>query len=165
MYFELANVLVFTVFAAGFVVANLLIARILRPKSTSEPGKLAIYECGEPTIGPAWIRFDIRFYTVALMFVVFDVEIALLFPWGVVFRDLVAEGQGVLAIVEAGTFIAILMVGLVYVWARGDIDWSKTKPTKVAVEPDVRREVTFEERKPVGAGASDTEGGGDDRSA
>ena len=165
MYFELANVLVFTVFAAAFVVANLLISRLLRPKSTTEPGKVAIYECGEPTIGPAWIRFDIRFYTVALMFVIFDVEIALLFPWGAVFRDLVEDGQGLLAIVEAGTFIAILMVGLVYVWARGDIDWSKTKPTQVEVKPDVRRQVTFEEREPIAAGAPETEGGGDDRSA
>ncbi len=165
MYFELANVLVFTVFAAVFVVANLLLSRLLRPKSTDEPGKLAIYECGEPTIGPAWIRFDIRFYTVALMFVVFDVEIALLFPWAAVFRDLVEEGQGVLAIVEAGTFIAILMVGLVYVWARGDIDWSKTKPAQVAVQPDVRREVTLDDRVPVGAGMAETHGGSDDGSA
>jgi len=156
VYFELANVLVFTVFAAGFVAANLLLARLLRPKSTSEPSKLAIYECGEPTIGPAWIRFDIRFYTVALMFVVFDVEIALLFPWGAVFRDLVQEGQGVLAIVEAGTFIAILMVGLLYVWARGDIDWSQTRATQVEVKPDIRRTVTADAdaRVPVGAGAS-----------
>jgi NADH-quinone oxidoreductase subunit A len=124
VYFELANVLVFTVFAAAFVVANLLLARLLRPKSTFEPGKVAIYECGEPTIGPAWIRFDIRFYTIALMFVVFDVEVALLFPWAVVFRDLVTSGWGWLAFAEAMTFIAILMAGLAYVWARGDIDWT-----------------------------------------
>ncbi|MDA1194748.1 MAG: NADH-quinone oxidoreductase subunit A [Planctomycetota bacterium] len=159
MYFELANVLVFTLFAAAFVVVNLLIARFLRPKSTTEPGKVAIYECGEPTIGPAWIRFDIRFYTVALMFVVFDVEIALLFPWGAVFRSLVEEGQGMIALLEAGTFIAILMVGLLYVWARGDIDWAQTRLERVAVTPDVRREVT--ESELVAAGAS--EGDGDAR--
>ncbi len=124
MYFEFANVLVFTVVAVGFIVLNLLIARFLRPKSTTEPSKVAIYECGEPTIGQAWIRFDIRFYTVALMFVVFDVEIALLFPWGAVFRDLVQQGMGAIAFLEAGTFIVILMVGLAYVWARGDIEWT-----------------------------------------
>ena len=144
MYFEFANVLVFTVFAALFVVGNLIIARLLRPKSTHEPGKVAIYECGEPTIGPAWIRFDIRFYTVALMFVVFDVEIALLFPWGAVFRDLVAEGQGMIALVEAGTFIAILMVGLVYVWARGDIDWTATRTVAGERVGDERSEVTLD---------------------
>ncbi len=153
MYFELANVLVFTVFAAGFVVANLLLARLLRPKSTFAPGKVAIYECGEPTIGPAWIRFDIRFYTVALMFVVFDVEIALLFPWAAVFRDLVESGDGAIALIEAGTFIAILMVGLVYVWARGDIDWAKTSSARVEVEPDVRTRVTIDETKQGGPDA------------
>ena len=124
MYFEFANVLVFTVLGVAFVALNLVIARILRPKGRKEGSKHEIYECGEPTVGQAWIRFDIRFYTVALMFVVFDVEVALLFPWGVIFRDLAERGLGTLAMVEAGTFIAILMVGLAYVWARGDIDWS-----------------------------------------
>ncbi|MDJ0523423.1 MAG: NADH-quinone oxidoreductase subunit A [Planctomycetota bacterium] len=144
MYFEFANVLVFTVFAALFVVGNLVIARLLRPKSTHEPGKVAIYECGEPTIGPAWIRFDIRFYTVALMFVIFDVEIALLFPWGAVFRELTEEGLGVIALVEAGTFIAILMVGLAYVWARGDIEWTSSGTATPSREPDERTEVTLD---------------------
>jgi len=159
VYFEFANVLVFTIFAAAFVVVNLLLARILRPKSTHEPGKVAIYECGEPTIGPAWIRFDIRFYTVALMFVVFDVEIALLFPWAAIFRDLVAEGQGVLAVAEAGAFIVILMVGLVYVWARGDIDWTATKTVAGPRVVDERSEVTFDD---VAATATAPATGGDD---
>jgi NADH-quinone oxidoreductase subunit A len=124
VYFDLANLLVFSLVALAFVAANLLIARLLRPKSTREPAKVAIYECGEPTVGSAWVRFDIRFYTIALMFVVFDVEVAFLFPWGVIFRDLVAEGKGWIAFLEAGTFLVILMAGLVYLWARGDIDWS-----------------------------------------
>ncbi len=152
MYFEFANVLVFALLGIGFVVLNLVLARLLRPKSTSEPGKLAIYECGEPTIGQAWIRFDIRFYTVALMFVVFDVEIALLFPWGVVFRDLVEQGLGLIAFIEAATFIAILMVGLAYVWARGDIDWTNPVESRgslgTASEPTERESA---HREPVGA--------------
>ena len=145
MYFEFANVLVFTIFAAGFVVANLVLARLLRPKSTDHGGKREIYECGEPTVGPAWIRFDIRFYTVALMFVVFDVEIALLFPWAAVFRDLVQEGYGLVVLVEALTFIAILMVGLAYVWARGDIDWSATTIVREARPVDARSRVTIDD--------------------
>lgn len=152
MHFEFANLLVFMLLAAGFVVVNMLVGRFLRPKSApregkpSEPGKLEIYECGEPTIGPAWIRFDIRFYTVALMFVVFDVEIALLFPWAAVFRDLVAEGMGTVALVEAGTFIAILMVGLAYVWARGDIDWTATESVSGERVPDERSRVTIDDQ-------------------
>ena len=125
MYFDLASVLVFLLLGGAFVVVNLLVGKLLlRPASGSEGHKLSTYECGEPTIGQAWIRFDIRFYTVALMFVVFDVEVALLFPWGLVFRDLVESGWGWLAFAEALTFIAILMAGLAYVWARGDIDWT-----------------------------------------
>lgn len=124
LFFDFANILVFLVVALGFIVMNLGLAWFLRPKGEKTPGKLAIYECGEPTIGQAWIRFDIRFYTVALMFVVFDIEIALLFPWAVVFREMVAAGTGWIAFVEAGTFIAILMAGLAYVWAKGDIDWT-----------------------------------------
>ncbi|MDJ0974013.1 MAG: NADH-quinone oxidoreductase subunit A [Planctomycetota bacterium] len=167
MYFEFANVLVFTVVAVGFIVANLGLARLLRPKSTTEPNKVAIYECGEPTVGQAWIRFDIRFYTVALMFVIFDVEIALLFPWGAVFRDLAEQGMGTIAFIEAGTFILILMVGLAYVWARGDIDWTdvegsrggggKVMPERV---PSADRPVQ-ETREPAVAAAGAESGGAD----
>ena len=136
MYFDFANILVFLVVGLGFILLNLVIAWLLRPKGVKTPGKLAIYECGEPTIGQAWIRFDIRFYTVALMFVVFDVEIALLFPWGVIFRDLVAAGRGWVAFLEAGTFIVVLMSGLFYVWAKGDLEW--TAPGLAAPEATER---------------------------
>lgn len=128
MDLHFAIVAIFTVTAALFVVANLLLARLLRPRSGTEPSKLAIYECGEPTIGQAWIRFDIRFYTVALMFVVFDIEVALLFPWGAIYRDFVEQGLGALVFLEAAAFIVILMVGLAYVWARGDIEWTAKPP-------------------------------------
>ena len=124
MYFDFANILVFLAVGLGFILMNLGVAWFLRPKGDKTPAKLAIYECGEPTIGQAWIRFDIRFYTVALMFVVFDIEIALLFPWAAVFREMVQAGNGWIAFLEAGTFIVILMAGLAYVWAKGDIDWT-----------------------------------------
>lgn len=135
MDLHFAIVAIFTVTAALFVVANLLLARLLRPRSGTEPSKLAIYECGEPTIGQAWIRFDIRFYTVALMFVVFDIEVALLFPWGAIYRDFVEQGLGALAFLEAAAFIVILMVGLAYVWARGDIEWTAKPPEQADAPP------------------------------
>lgn len=135
MDFDFATVAVFTGIAAIFVVANLLLSKLLRPRSGTGAAKLAIYECGEPTVGQAWIRFDIRFYTVALMFVVFDVEVALLFPWAAIYRDLVDQGLGGLAFLEAAAFIVILMVGLAYVWARGDIEWTAAPPTQPQAEP------------------------------
>ena len=132
MDFHFAIVAIFTGVAALFVIANLLLSRLLRPKSGTDPAKLAIYECGEPTVGQAWIRFDIRFYTVALMFVVFDIEVALLFPWGAIYRDFVEQGLGALVFLEAAAFIVILMVGLAYVWARGDIEWTAAPPEEPA---------------------------------
>ena len=159
MYFEFANVLVFSVLAVAFVILNLVIARLLRPKSTYESGKVAIYECGEPTIGQAWVRFDIRFYTVALMFVIFDVEVALLFPWGVVFRDLVDNGLGLIAFMEAGIFIAILMAGLAYVWKRGDIDWTDVVRSRGQGGERIETAVPHAGapvREAVGAGAGET---------
>jgi len=137
--FHFAIVAIFTGVAALFVIANLLLSRLLRPKSGKEPAKLAIYECGEPTVGQAWIRFDIRFYTVALMFVVFDIEVALLFPWGAIYRDFVEQGLGALVFLEAAAFILILMVGLAYVWARGDIEWTAAPPEEPLADAEPRQ--------------------------
>src|SRR5229473_281671 len=74
----------FAVVGIAFVFVHLMIGKQIRP-SKPDPEKLTIYECGEPTIGSAWIQFDLRFYVVALLFVIFDVEVAFFFPWAVVF--------------------------------------------------------------------------------
>ena len=78
------------------------------------------YECGEIPEGSAWVQFNIRFYVIALIFLIFDVEIVFLFPWAVVYQDL-----GLLAFIEAFIFVLILIVGFIYVWAKGDLDWVK----------------------------------------
>jgi len=127
MYFQFANVLVF--FALAFVLCGLMLGLgfLLRPSNPS-PGKLATYECGEPPSGPAWINFNIRFYLIALVFVIFDVELAFVYPVVTVFRRWVAEGRGALALAEIATFVGILAVGLVYVWVKGDLEWLKRIP-------------------------------------
>ncbi|MEX1025819.1 MAG: NADH-quinone oxidoreductase subunit A [Planctomycetota bacterium] len=129
MYFDYLNVLVFAAVGIVFVAANMLVASVLRPKRKTDEG-LETYECGEETIGDAWIQFDIRYYTVALVYVIFAVEIAFLFPWALVLRDAVYDtgaaagaGIGAFALVEGVLFIVILFVGLAYVWAKGDLDW------------------------------------------
>src|SRR5438132_10585926 len=76
--------LLFTLVAIVFLFAHLMAGKLVRPIKP-DPEKLTIYECGEPTIGSAWIQFDLRFYVVALLFVIFDVEVAFFFPWAVVF--------------------------------------------------------------------------------
>lgn len=129
MYFDYLNVLVFAAVGLVFVFANLIVASILRPKRSSDVG-LETYECGEETIGDAWIQFDIRYYTVALVYVIFAVEIAFLFPWALVLNDAVAgtgaaagAGIGAFALIEGVLFIVVLFLGLAYVWAKGDLDW------------------------------------------
>jgi NADH-quinone oxidoreductase subunit A len=79
-----ASILVFVAVAIAFVAGNLLLGRLVRPRKPS-PEKGEVYECGEEPIGSAWIQFDLRFYVVALLFVIFDVELAFFFPWAVVF--------------------------------------------------------------------------------
>lgn len=129
MYFDYLNVLVFASVGLVFVFANMVLGALIRPRRKTNEGR-EVYECGEPTIGPAWIQFDIRYYTVALVYVVFAVEIAFLFPWALVLREALdgtgaaaGAGIGIFALVEGIVFIAILFLGLAYVWAKGDLDW------------------------------------------
>ena len=124
MLFDFANVLVFTVIALGFVGVNLFIGRLLRP-SNPQVRKLSTYECGEPAMGSAWVNFNIRFYIVALIFIIFEVEIAFVFPVATVFRRWLEGGQGVFAFFEILTFVGILFLGLVYAWVKGDLEWVK----------------------------------------
>lgn len=82
----LAYVLLFTVIGAVFIFIHLMIGKLVRPYRP-DAEKKTIYECGEPTIGSSWVQFDLRFYVVALLFVIFDVEVAFFFPWAVVFGN------------------------------------------------------------------------------
>ena len=139
MYFQFANVLVF--FALGFGLCGLMLGLglLLRP-SNPNLGKLSTYECGEPPSGPAWINFNIRFYLIALVFVIFDVELAFIYPVAAVFREWVARGQGAFALGEIVVFIGILAIGLVYVWVKGDLEWLKRIPVADRpAEPAARR--------------------------
>lgn len=124
MLFDFGNVIIFLLLAVAFVGVSLGVSRLLQPRVDS-PAKRIPYECGEDPVGSGRINFNIRFYMVALLFIVFDVEIALMFPVAVVFKDWVAGGLGVFALVEMGIFLAILFMGLIYVWAKGDLDWIK----------------------------------------
>ncbi len=124
MLFDFANVLVFTALGAGFVGVNLLIGRFLRP-SNPQTRKLSTYECGEPASGSAWVNFNMRFYIIALIFIIFEVEIAFVFPVATTFRRWIESGRGVFAFVEIFLFVGILFLGLVYAWAKGDLEWVK----------------------------------------
>lgn len=120
-----ATVLIFVL--VGFVFAGIAlgVAKLLRPHNPS-PAKLTTYECGELPQGSSWVRFNVRFYLIALFFIVFDVEVIFLYPWAVVFKSLFPVPElGALVFWEMVLFLSILSLGLAYVWAKGDLDWVK----------------------------------------
>lgn len=120
-----ATVLIFVVVGIAFAGLALGVAKLLRPSNPS-PAKMTIYECGELPRGSSWIRFNIRFYLVALFFIIFDVEVIFLYPWAVVFKQLYpVPGLGALVFWEMIIFLSILTVGLAYIWVKGDLDWVK----------------------------------------
>ena len=121
MYRDFGTVLVAAILGIIMVAVPLFVQSLVAPsKKTKE--KLETYECGEESEGSAWLQFNIRFYVIALIFLIFDVEVVFLFPWAVVFKDL-----GLLAMVEMSIFLVILIVGLAYVWVKADLDWVKRK--------------------------------------
>ena len=124
MPFHFANVILFAITAIGFVFLSLLGGHFLRPNNPTAE-KSMIYECGEKPIGHAWYNFNPRFYLIALVFVIFEVEIAFMFPVAAVYKLFIERGQGLLVFTEIFIFVAILAVGLAYVWAMGDLEWVK----------------------------------------
>ena len=124
MLFDFASVLVFTLLGAAFVWVNLLIGRLLRP-SNPQLRKLSTYECGEPASGSAWVNFNVRFYFIALIFIIFEVEIAFIFPVAVVFRDWLQNDVGLFAFGAITVFTIIVFLGLIYDWCKGDLEWVK----------------------------------------
>ncbi len=120
MYQDYLPIIIFTVLAVALIGLPLVLQHLLSPRSNKGGDKLTSYECGELPEGSAWVKFNIRFYVIALIFLIFDVEIVFLFPWAVVYNEL-----GLLAFIEAFLFVLILLVGFIYVWVKGDLDWVK----------------------------------------
>lgn len=124
MYVHFANIAAFVLVGALFVIVNVsIVSRLLRP-TVNDPEKGETYECGEPAVGSAWIRFDMRFYTIALVFVIFAVEVAFMYPWALVYKQLLVAGPFVF--IEMLVFLLVLGVGFVYAWVKGDLEWVRS---------------------------------------
>ena len=117
MYRDFGTVLVAVVLGIVMVAIPLLLQKLIAPSKKTKD-KLQTYECGEEAEGSAWLQFNIRFYVIALIFLIFDVEIVFLFPWAVVLKEI-----GIFAYIEMFVFIALLLVGFIYAWAKGALDW------------------------------------------
>jgi NADH-quinone oxidoreductase subunit A len=106
---------------AGFAGGNIVLSQFLGPSKPSAE-KSAPYECGMPAVGDARERQSVKFYLVAMIFLLFDIEVAFLYPWAIAFRDL-----GMTGFVQVLTFFALLLTGYVYVWRKGAFDWSRER--------------------------------------
>lgn len=129
MVFEAVDITMFVLAGAVFVLINLLLGKLIRPHLPNAH-KTDIYECGETTIGSSWVQFDLRFYVVALLFVIFDVEIALLYPWARVFRQFPEA-----AFWDLLFFMGLLLVGFAFLWKYGYLDWVRSTATAAKDRP------------------------------
>ncbi|NOY53709.1 MAG: NADH-quinone oxidoreductase subunit A [Deltaproteobacteria bacterium] len=125
MLYAFAGVLVFILFSLLFVRGSLFLSSLLRPKRPTEQKEM-IYECGEDPVGGGWVQYNVRFYIIAVIFIIFDVEVIFIYPVAMVFREMIGRGTGPYVLGELIVFVLILLAGLVYVWKKDDLSWVKT---------------------------------------
>ncbi|UCE78981.1 MAG: NADH-quinone oxidoreductase subunit A [Nitrospiraceae bacterium] len=132
------NIFVFLIVGFGVVFATMVVVKIIAPHRPN-PEKLISYECGERPIGPGWINFNARFYLIAILFIIFDVELILVFPVIANFRDYLLTGNGLLAFIEIFLFIAILFLGLIFAWENKYLEWLWAIRKRLRVDTGVLR--------------------------
>lgn len=140
MLTEFGKILAFFLFAIIFVAITLFVAKIVRPSRPTKEKQIT-YECGENPVGSPWIKFNIRFYVVALIFLIFDVEVILLIPWAFVYKEAAIPGFIVGAI-----FLVLLILGMAYEWRKGDLEWARPNPVppivpKPAAPPELNNPI------------------------
>lgn len=139
------EVLLYIIGGILFVLVSFFVSRLLRPHRPNDQ-KLSTYESGEEAIGSAWAQFNIRFYIIALIFILFEVEILFLFPWATVFakKELIEQTNGAwgwFSVIEVVVFIFILALGLAYAWINGHLDWIKPEPSPTDFKSPVPKEL------------------------
>lgn len=121
---EYLPVLLYAALVIAFPAVTLLLAKLIRPSSTSIGAKLKPYECGIPPEGDARRRYSVRFYIIAMLFVIFDVETMFLIPWAILYRGWVAAHMGIFALVSMLVFLGILLVGYLWLYKKGALEWA-----------------------------------------
>jgi NADH-quinone oxidoreductase subunit A len=137
MLTEFGKIFIFILVAILFVVVTVFVAKIIRPHRPTHE-KLLTYECGEDTVGTPWVKFNIRFYVVALIFLIFDVEVVLLIPWALVYKEF-----GIAGYLVGAVFLFLLALGMAYEWRKGDLEWEKPKvmpPVTKKVDSKIQQE-------------------------
>lgn len=135
------EVLLFVIGGALFIVITLFVSRMVRPNRPNAE-KLSTYESGEEPVSAAWSQFNIRFYIIALIFLLFEAEVVFLFPWSTIFADEKLQQEtggrwGWFSMIEMLIFITILALGLAYAWVHGHLDWIKPDPQPTKIQSPV----------------------------
>jgi len=143
VFFDFANVFIFIILGLAMTFVIITVSKILAPRVQDNPDKFTTYECGERPVGSAWILFNFRFYAVALAFLIFDIELAFVFPCIVIFKKWLKGGVGFLALIEVVVFVFVLFLGLIYMWSRGDLKWTKEVPV------ELEEGLILEEERPI----------------
>ncbi len=125
MLYTFSIVLVFIIFSILFVAGAMFLASLLRPRKPTKE-KSIVYECGEDPVGSGWVQYNIRFYIIAVIFIIFDVEVVFIYPVATVFKEMIGKGLGLYVLAELLIFVLILFGGLIYVWRKGDLRWVKS---------------------------------------
>ncbi len=141
---DFGEVLLFIIGGILFILVTLFISKIIRPHRPNVE-KLSTYESGEEPVGSAWAQFNIRFYIIALIFLLFEVEIVFLFPWSTIFanEELIQQTNGLwgwFSLIEMVVFILVLALGLAYAWINGHLDWIKPDPKPTEFNSPVPKE-------------------------
>jgi NADH-quinone oxidoreductase subunit A len=127
------NIFVFFVAGLLFVFLTMALVRIVAPRRPNRE-KNKTYECGEEPVGSGWLNFNARFYLIAILFIIFDIEIVLVFPVVVRFRDHLLNGNGLIAFIDLFLFASVLFLGLVYAWKNGYLEWLRGVRKQLRVE-------------------------------
>lgn len=121
---EYLPILIVFIFVAGFAVTNVILAYLIGQHKNTR-AKLMPYECGMDPVGTARQRFSVKFYLVAMLFILFDIEAIFLVPWAVVFKDLIYRLSKPFVFLEMMIFIAVLFIGYIYSWKKGLFEWNR----------------------------------------
>jgi len=145
-HYDYLPILLMFIVAAGFAVGNILLSQLVGQRKRTRT-KLMPYECGIDPVGSARERFSVKFYLIAMIFIIFDIEVIFLIPWAVVFKTLASPGYdlGTLVYVEMMVFVALLFAGYIYVLKKGALDWNegaRQEQPELLPEDHARREQT-----------------------
>ncbi|HYE16578.1 MAG TPA: NADH-quinone oxidoreductase subunit A [Pyrinomonadaceae bacterium] len=146
-------ILLMLLVAGGFAVGNVLLSQFVGQRKATRT-KTMPYECGKDPVGSARERFSVKFYLVAMIFILFDIELIFLMPWAVVFRKLTGEGLGTLVYVEMMIFVALLLVGYVYILKKGMFEWGERARAEAEAEGRALAKAEARQRRGRTAGST-----------